>query len=106
MREQFWDKIALKKRTPWALVLVGLMLGIAFSFATDKVTSHLVTSWTDKVIHSQQKVVWAATAQLEEQLEKEYLAELEALSAKTNRSRNELINILLEAAMDIVKVED
>lgn len=36
----------------------------------------------------------------------ELLAELEALSAKTNRSRNELINILLEAAMDIVKVED
>ena len=36
----------------------------------------------------------------------ELLAELEALSAKTNRSRNELINILLEAALDIVKVED
>ena len=36
----------------------------------------------------------------------ELLVQLEALSAKTNRSRNELINILLEAALDIVKVED
>lgn len=36
----------------------------------------------------------------------ELLAQLEDLSAKTNRSRNELINLLLEAAMDIVKVED
>ena len=36
----------------------------------------------------------------------ELLAQLEDLSAKTNRSRNELINILLEAALDIVKVED
>ncbi len=36
----------------------------------------------------------------------ELLAQLEALSAKTNRSRNELINLLLEAALDIVKVED
>lgn len=36
----------------------------------------------------------------------ELLAQLEDLSAKTNRSRNELINMLLEAAMDIVKVED
>lgn len=36
----------------------------------------------------------------------ELLAQLEELSAKTNRSRNELINILLEAALDIVKVED
>lgn len=77
MREQFWDKIALKKRTPWALVLVGLMLGMAFSFVADIVMSHLVSSWMDKVIHSQQKTVWAATVQLEEQLEKEHLAELE-----------------------------
>lgn len=36
----------------------------------------------------------------------ELLAQLEDLSAKTNRSRNELINLLLEAALDIVKVED
>ena len=34
------------------------------------------------------------------------LSHLEDLSAKTNRSRNELINLLLEAALDIVKVED
>ena len=31
---------------------------------------------------------------------------LDMLSTKTNRSRNELINILLEAAIDIVKIED
>lgn len=36
----------------------------------------------------------------------ELLAQLEDLSTKTNRSRNELINLLLEAALDIVKVED
>ena len=31
---------------------------------------------------------------------------LEALSAQTNRSRNELINLLLNAAIDIVRVEE
>jgi predicted DNA-binding protein len=36
----------------------------------------------------------------------EMIAHLDALSAKTNRSRNELINLLLEAAIDIVKVDD
>ena len=34
------------------------------------------------------------------------VARLDELSAQTNRSRNELINILLEAAVDIVKVEE
>lgn len=36
----------------------------------------------------------------------ELLSRLEDLSAKTNRSRNELINLLLEAAVDIVKIEE
>ena len=36
----------------------------------------------------------------------ELIEKLDRLSADTNRSRNELINILLEAAADIVKVED
>jgi len=36
----------------------------------------------------------------------ETIARLEALSAETNRSRNELINMLLEAALDDVKVEE
>ena len=36
----------------------------------------------------------------------ELIARLDDLSAKTNRSRNELVNILLEAAVDIVKVEE
>ncbi len=36
----------------------------------------------------------------------ELLERLEELSAKTNRSRNELINMLLNAAIDIVKVEE
>ncbi len=31
---------------------------------------------------------------------------LEGLSGKTNRSRNELINLLLESAIEIVKIED
>ena len=36
----------------------------------------------------------------------ETIERLDALSAKTNRSRNELINILLESAIDIVKIEE
>ena len=36
----------------------------------------------------------------------ETIERLDELSAKTNRSRNELINILIESAMDIVKVEE
>lgn len=36
----------------------------------------------------------------------EMLVRLEELSAETNRSRNELINILLDEAMKIVKIED
>ena len=36
----------------------------------------------------------------------ELLERLEALSAQTNRSRNELINLLLNAAIDIVHVEE
>ena len=31
---------------------------------------------------------------------------LDEMSAKTNRSRNELINILVESAMEIVTIED
>ena len=34
------------------------------------------------------------------------LERLDTLSARTNRSRNELINLLLDAAMEIVKVEE
>ena len=36
----------------------------------------------------------------------ELLDRLDKLSADTNRSRNELINLLLEASVDIVKIED
>lgn len=36
----------------------------------------------------------------------ELLERLDDLSAKTNRSRNELINLLLDAAVDIVKIEE
>ena len=36
----------------------------------------------------------------------ELLDRLDKLSADTNRSRNELINLLLNAAVDIVKIED
>lgn len=34
------------------------------------------------------------------------LEKLETLSIKTNRSRNELINILLASAIDIVSIEE
>lgn len=36
----------------------------------------------------------------------ELVERLDELSVQTNRSRNELINILLNAAIDIVKIED
>ena len=36
----------------------------------------------------------------------ELIDRLDKLSADTNRSRNELINLLLNAAVDIVKIED
>lgn len=34
------------------------------------------------------------------------IEKLDKLSYETNRSRNELINLLLEAAVDIVKIEE
>ena len=34
------------------------------------------------------------------------LERLDALSAKSNRSRNVLINLLLESAVDIVKIDE
>ena len=36
----------------------------------------------------------------------ETIVRLDELSGRTNRSRNELINILLERALDIVKIEE
>jgi len=36
----------------------------------------------------------------------ELIEKLDKLSADTNRSRNELINILLNSAVDIVKIEE
>lgn len=39
-------------------------------------------------------------------MKEEMLAQLDSISAKTNRSRNELINLLLESALAIVTIED
>ena len=39
-------------------------------------------------------------------LKDETIARLDKLSAETNRSRNELINLLLDAALDDVTVTD
>lgn len=36
----------------------------------------------------------------------ELITRLDELSIKTNRSRNELINLLLNGAIDIVKIEE
>ena len=36
----------------------------------------------------------------------EMIARLDALSSETNRSRNELINLLLDAALEIVQIEN
>ena len=39
-------------------------------------------------------------------MKEEMLEWLDRLAAQTNRSRNELINLLLDSAMEIVKVEE
>ena len=39
-------------------------------------------------------------------MKEELLDRLDKLSADSNRSRNELINLLLEASVDIVKIEE
>lgn len=39
-------------------------------------------------------------------MKEEMIERLDVLSTKTNRSRNELINLLLDAAIEIVKVEE
>ena len=39
-------------------------------------------------------------------MKEETIEKLEALSGRTNRSRNELINLLLEAAIDLVQIEE
>ena len=39
-------------------------------------------------------------------MREELLAKLDDLSAKSNRSRNELINLLLESAVEIVKIDE
>ena len=36
----------------------------------------------------------------------ETIEKLDDIAVRTNRSRNELINILIESAIDIVKIED
>ena len=39
-------------------------------------------------------------------MREETLEKLDNLSAKTNRSRNELINLLLESAIEMVQIEE
>lgn len=39
-------------------------------------------------------------------MKEETIDKLEALVQKTNRSRNELINLLLESAVDMVEIEE
>ena len=39
-------------------------------------------------------------------MKEELIQRLDALSASSNRSRNDLINLLLNAAVDIVKIEE
>ena len=39
-------------------------------------------------------------------MKEETIDQLDALSAETNRSRNELINLLIESAIKIVKIQD
>ena len=39
-------------------------------------------------------------------MKEEMIGRLDALAAETNRSRNELINLLLYAAIELVRVEE
>ena len=39
-------------------------------------------------------------------MREETLQKLDEITAQTNRSRNELINLLLDAALDIVQIEN
>ncbi|MBQ9151370.1 MAG: ribbon-helix-helix protein, CopG family [Clostridia bacterium] len=39
-------------------------------------------------------------------MKEETVAQLEELSVRTNRSRNEIINLLLEAAINMVKIDE
>lgn len=39
-------------------------------------------------------------------MKEDLIEQLDTLSEETNRSRNELINLLVEAAMKIVKIEE
>ena len=39
-------------------------------------------------------------------IREDIFANLDRLAAETNRSRNELINLLLEAAIDLVEIEE
>lgn len=39
-------------------------------------------------------------------MKEELIQRLDSLSVSSNRSRNELINLLLNAAVDIVKIEE
>ena len=39
-------------------------------------------------------------------MKEELIERLDTLSEKTNRSRNELINLLVDAAINIVKIEE
>lgn len=39
-------------------------------------------------------------------MKEDLIERLDTLSAETNRSRNELINMLVEAAINIVKIEE
>lgn len=39
-------------------------------------------------------------------MKEELIEQLDSLSARANRSRNEIINLLLESAISIVKIEE
>ncbi|WP_295586602.1 CopG family transcriptional regulator [uncultured Subdoligranulum sp.] len=39
-------------------------------------------------------------------MKEELVTKLDELSVQTNRSRNQLINLLLESAIDMVKIEE
>lgn len=39
-------------------------------------------------------------------MKEELVEQLDLLSTKTNRSRNQLINLLLESAIEMVKIEE
>lgn len=71
MKEQFWGKIALRKKEAWGLLVTGLLLGVALALVVERAAVYTVSAHVLKVVREQKQVVQATTAELEEELQQE-----------------------------------